>query len=366
MPHQIRTRPRIIVVTILVFLLSLSLNPALVFAEDEQLTHIVQPGENLFRIAMRYDVDINDLARANNISDQRRIYSGQVLVIPGMNTPDSSPEVVNPLVAGTPTVHIVQPGETLSRIAQQYGMTMEQVLQANDIPNPNRIRRGQAINVWTTEAPAAAPEPESAPAQLVEGPPPSTNITYVVQRGESLSQIARRYGMSWTVLAQMNNITNPDTVFAGQTLIIPALNANGAIIDAGIIAPSIDPNAPPATVTTGKQIIVSLSRSRIYAYEDGRLIRSVVVSTGRAATPTVTGDFRVIRKVRSQTMSGPGYSLPNVEWVLYFYQAYAIHGTYWHNNFGHPMSAGCVNLPNHEAQWFYNWADYGTPVRVQA
>jgi lipoprotein-anchoring transpeptidase ErfK/SrfK len=64
-------------------------------------------------------------------------------------------------------------------------------------------------------------------------------------------------------------------------------------------------------------------------------------------------------------MSGPGYYLPNVQWIMYFYSGYAIHGTYWHNNFGQPMSHGCVNLPNNEALWFYQWAPTGTPVLVQ-
>ena len=63
-------------------------------------------------------------------------------------------------------------------------------------------------------------------------------------------------------------------------------------------------------------------------------------------------------------MSGPDYFLPAVPFTMYFYQGYGIHGTYWHNAFGRPMSHGCVNLPTPEAEWFFNWADVGTPVRV--
>ena len=64
-------------------------------------------------------------------------------------------------------------------------------------------------------------------------------------------------------------------------------------------------------------------------------------------------------------MSGPGYYLPNVEWVMYFYQGYGLHGTYWHSNFGQPMSHGCVNLTNDDARWFYEFASLGTPVHVK-
>ena len=92
---------------------------------------------------------------------------------------------------------------------------------------------------------------------------------------------------------------------------------------------------------------------------------AVLVSTGLPATPTVVGDFTVQRKYDAQTMVGPGYYLPDVPWVMYFFEGYAIHGTYWHNNFGHPMSHGCVNLPTDESLWFYNFAPLGTPVHVQ-
>jgi LysM repeat protein len=351
-------KPVFFVAILLCLLLGPNVMAVLAQSQHEQpLTHVVAPGENLFRIALRYGVDMNELARVNGITDQRRIYSGQVLVIPGMAVADSSPEVFNPLVAGPPVTHTVQRGETLGNIARRYNTTVQEILQANQISNPNRIYPGQQLNIWTADMPVPA-EPESAPPQLVESAPPaSSSTTYVVQRGENLSQIGMRHGVNWQILAQVNGITNPNHVYAGQVLTIPASASGG-------IGPGVD--APAPTVTSGKQIIISLGRSRIYAYEDGQLVRNVLVSTGRYATPTVQGDFAVTRKVRAQRMVGPGYNLPNVEWVMYFYRNYAIHGTYWHNNFGTPMSYGCVNLPNSEAQWFYNWAEHGTPVRVQA
>jgi lipoprotein-anchoring transpeptidase ErfK/SrfK len=54
-----------------------------------------------------------------------------------------------------------------------------------------------------------------------------------------------------------------------------------------------------------------------------------------------------------------------VPYVMYFFEGYGLHGTYWHNNFGHPMSHGCVNLRTPDAKWFYNWAEIGTPVLVK-
>jgi lipoprotein-anchoring transpeptidase ErfK/SrfK len=71
-------------------------------------------------------------------------------------------------------------------------------------------------------------------------------------------------------------------------------------------------------------------------------------------------------KYEADDMSGPDYFLPDVPYTMYFYQGYAIHGTYWHANFGRPMSHGCVNLPPDEARWFYEFSTVGTPVRVVA
>ena len=108
--------------------------------------------------------------------------------------------------------------------------------------------------------------------------------------------------------------------------------------------------------TTEKWIDVDLSEQKVIAFEGLRPVRSFIISSGLPRTPTVEGTFRIRAKVRSQVMSGPGYYLPNVEWVQYFYRDYAFHGTYWHNNFGNPMSHGCINMTNADAQWLFEWA----------
>lgn len=130
--------------------------------------------------------------------------------------------------------------------------------------------------------------------------------------------------------------------------------------------------APPVTygyhqeakvpTATAKWIDVDLSEQRVVVYKGKKAVRAFIVSTGLPETPTVQGTFRIHMKVRSQTMSGGSpqygyYYLPNVEWVQYFYADYAFHGTYWHDNFGEPMSHGCVNMTNDDAQWLFDWAE---------
>jgi len=122
---------------------------------------------------------------------------------------------------------------------------------------------------------------------------------------------------------------------------------------------------PPSTELGEKWIQLDLSEQRLTAYEGETPMHTALVSTGVARMPTPLGEHRIYRKVRSQVMSGPGYYLPNVEYVSYFLKGYAIHGTYWHNNFGHPMSHGCVNMTNEDAKWLYEWAPRGTLVLVQ-
>lgn len=339
-------------------------------AQEQSASHVIQPGETLFRIALNYGLTTDQLAVANNIVDATRIYAGQTLVIPGaagVISPVSSAPA--PAVVSAPSYHTVQRGETLRGIALRYGTTEATLIQLNNIANPNRILAGQQLIVGNNSAPTAPVEvvaapvtanAEAAPVESAALPAEIATSIHTVQSGEYLSSIARRYGVPANWIISANNLANPDRLLVGQQLIVPA--AENADVEAfrAVLYPE-----PGAKVGIGREIVVDLSNSRSYAYQDGVLVYEAIASMGLPATPTVQGSFTVRSKVRSQTMSGPGYSLPNVEWVLYFYQGYALHGTYWHNNFGQPMSHGCVNLTNEAAQWFYDFAEIGTPVTVQ-
>lgn len=193
------------------------------------------------------------------------------------------------------------------------------------------------------------PEPEPAAVEYT-----GETTVHVVERGQELGLIAMLYGVDMQSIVELNDLANPDLLYVGQELIIPA---------AGLYQPDAT-TAPPAPTNTGKSILVSTRDQRIYAYENGRLVRSHLVSTGLPDTPTVLGDYRIYVKYVADDMRGPDYFLPQVPYTMYFFQGYGIHGTYWHNSFGRPMSHGCVNLPVSEAEWFFNWAEVGTPVRV--
>lgn len=121
--------------------------------------------------------------------------------------------------------------------------------------------------------------------------------------------------------------------------------------------------APPSELSS-KWIDVDISEQTLAAYEGETLLLKTVVSTGKSYTPTPLGEFEIYARVPVQDMGGSDYLLRNVQYVAYFYRNYALHATYWHDNFGQPMSHGCVNMRTTDAKWLYEWAPIGTPVRV--
>ena len=121
---------------------------------------------------------------------------------------------------------------------------------------------------------------------------------------------------------------------------------------------------PESVATDERWVDINLTTQMLTAYEGDESVANFVISSGRAGSPTVVGEFEIWVKVPIQAMSGPGYYLPNVPYVMYFYEDYGIHGTYWHNNFGTPMSAGCINMTTDDAYWMYQFGSVGTTVRV--
>ena len=131
-------------------------------------------------------------------------------------------------------------------------------------------------------------------------------------------------------------------------------------------APAVSnyPELPDGVDKGERWIEVNLTNQTASAYEGKNLIRSFIVSTGTWRYPTVTGTYRIYVKYRYADMAGPGYYLPDVPYVMYFYKGYGLHGTYWHNNFGTPMSHGCVNFTIEDSGWVFDFASVGTVVFV--
>lgn len=116
---------------------------------------------------------------------------------------------------------------------------------------------------------------------------------------------------------------------------------------------------------SGRWIEVNLAKQRLVAWENGKVVYSTRISSGKAGTPTRRGTFYVQSKHRAKTMRGRGYVAPNVPYTMFYSGGYAIHGAYWHNRFGTPVSHGCVNLPVGASRRVYSWAGVGTRVVIR-
>jgi len=184
----------------------------------------------------------------------------------------------------------------------------------------------------------------------------SRGAGHVVQRGETLSSIAWRHGTSVSAIMRANSLSDPNFIWVGQRLRVPSRSE---------VVGGVGRGGSAAGEVTGRWIEVVLSSQRTIAWQGDRQVRTIVVSTGISRYPTPTGTFRIYAKYPSVTMSGPDYHLPDVPGTMFFYRGYAIHGTYWHDDFGTPMSHGCVNLSKADAAWLYQWASLGTSVVVR-
>lgn len=129
--------------------------------------------------------------------------------------------------------------------------------------------------------------------------------------------------------------------------------------------------ASSTTTQIGKSIKISLKEQRLYAFENGKLINSFLVSTGNRRFPTPKGEFSVLEKVpvvRYTWSYGAGnpdnYDLGNVPYNLRIMPHKYIHYAYWHNSFGRIMSHGCINVNLANIKWIYRWSDQGIPVKI--
>ena len=131
-----------------------------------------------------------------------------------------------------------------------------------------------------------------------------------------------------------------------------------------------------ASNNSNKYIEVDLTNQKTYTYENGQKLKEYMISSGKWGR-TPTGIFKIWIKIRSQKMEGGSdltndyYYLPNVPYIMFFYNnryakklGFSLHGTYWHNNFGMPMSHGCINMKTADAAELFGWAEIGTEVRI--
>ncbi|MBC7242448.1 MAG: LysM peptidoglycan-binding domain-containing protein, partial [Anaerolineae bacterium] len=171
----------------------------------QEPVHIVQAGETLSSIAARYGVSAQALAQANQLTNRDWIYVGQRLRIPSQGTSAS---------AGEPAgYHVVSYGESLTAIAWKYGVSVEDLVRANGLPNPNFVFAGQRLVI-----PSGSAQTASAASTASAG----SDTFHIVQAGQTLTSIAASYGVSISAIMQANGLRNQNFIYVGQRLRIPS------------------------------------------------------------------------------------------------------------------------------------------------
>lgn len=172
------------------------------------ISYIVKAGDSLSTIALAYNTTINLLASINNITNPNVIQVGQVIKIPKIASQGNSSSNTNS--SNSTTTYVVKSGDTLSNIAAKYGVTVDYLVKLNGIADANKIYVGQVIKIKGTTI-------------------PSSNTSYIVKIGDTLGEIATKFGVTVNEIAKLNGITNVNLIYVGQKLIIPKSSSNGEI-----------------------------------------------------------------------------------------------------------------------------------------
>jgi len=250
-------------------------------------------------------------------------------------------------------------------VALAAGLTWLQ----NALPSDPLVAPAAAL-LTVTPASATATAPPSATATVR---PTATHFptrtatstplpvsTYTVQAGETLSAIAFHLGLSLANLAGYNHIPDPALIHVGQVLQVPP---------GGYTSP------PLATPSGPKQIIVSLSQQRVFAYQGDRQVYNFLVSTGKDNS-TWTGSFTVLDKLPYPYSNSWNFYMPfwlgvyynpanaNVENGFHAQPITPAGDQLWGDDLGTPVSFGCIVLAPYDAKMLYDWAEIGTPVLI--
>lgn len=302
-------------------------------ARAGDIIHIVQPGDDLFRIGLSYGVSWTAIMEANGLTSTT-IYPGESLIIP-VDAPapaTQAPVTAAPATPVAPTPTPVTPA----------------------VPPPTSLPPTDVTAIApATATPVIPVPPPVAPAPAA----PTAPATYVVQSGDTLFHISAEFGVPLAAIVAANNIDNTYLIYPGQTLVLPRIST-----------------VPSAGAASQKQIIVSISQQHLFAYDNRALTYSFVVSTGRPDSQTWTGTFSILDKIPSAYGADWNFWMP--DWMGIYWSGDLEDGFHaapilpngqrlWDTSLGTPVSYGCIVLSAQDAQTLYDWAEIGTPVYIQ-
>jgi LysM repeat protein len=330
--------------------------------------HVVRDGESLYAIARRYRMSVPELAALNGIRPSGFLLPGQGLRVPltrainaragqpalAARDSDGESAVLGASSEGASATYLVQAGDTLYGIATRYGLDIEGLKARNGLPLDGAIRAGETLVLGdVTPQPRATDEAPTGGQPAQGGAGGEKSVTYVVQPGDTLTDIAGRYGATAQALRAMNGLSG-DMISAGQRLSVPRQGSNQPL---GYGA---------------KRIEVDIGEQRMYVWEGDTLVYNWTISTGLATHPTRRGTFAVQSKIPNAWSSPWQLWMPN--WLGIYWAGGSENGIHalpiingtriWGGYLGSPISYGCVVLDTYASQLLYTWAEIGTPVDI--
>lgn len=221
-------------------------------------THVVGSGESLWKIAKKHNLSVKELAAANNLKADVALREGQKLIIPGKVTPMSTAAATPPGPTGDTLTYKVKAGDSLATIAKRAGTTTAAIKTLNHLKSDS-VRAGQELIL--PAGPAAAATLAAAPDTDMSTPAKGGNGTHhTVRSGETLGQIAKRYGVTRSEIAVANNITDPLKLRPGQDLVIPGGKTTGT---ARASTPASSSAATPPPIPAPESVPAAISPSPI-------------------------------------------------------------------------------------------------------
>lgn len=306
------------------------------------LIHEIGVGDTLTNVAQRYNVEVADLAAYNQILDYNHVVIGQKLRIPPVGVTVTAPAAeLAAIKPGADGYHVVQNGESLAAVARLYNLALEELMALNNIDDPNLVQMGTMLRLTDEVESPTSPLPSEINA-----------TTYTFKNGDTLAEVAQAYYTTVEQILVDNQLADAEVSVGQELRIFPPASALEAF---GVDAPA----------DGERKILIDLSEQTLTVYQGDVVVLDSFVSTGKAETPTHVGEFAIYQKLKTQRMTGDDYDLPGVPWVMYYDGEMAIHGAYWHANFGIPTSHGCTNMTIPDSKAIYSWAPIGTRVIVQ-
>ncbi len=319
-------------------------NPLDVIASGNR-RYVVGAGDSLLWIALRFDVELAELAALNGLDPDTPLRLGQVLYIPA-----TAAEMA---VAPPIRRYTVQPGDSLGRIAQRFGVSLAALRTANRIVDPDLLPIGAELVI-----PSA---PEAVPAASLGLALRGFHV-YTVQPGDTLSELARRFQTTPRAILRYNDLLpDAETVYAGLELRIP-------------YGPPAVPQRRPPVPGSGTEFVISISRQECWLLQAGRVRYTWRCSTGAGPWATRTGTFYV--KTKLAMAQSRAYRLDMPYWLgLYDVGDFenGIHGLpidwttgqkIWTELIGQPATFGCAMLEDRDAALLFERAYLGMPVHI--